>query len=303
MDIELLRAADEDCALLCDRRAGFSVIVPGRPALAAQPGQPGQPGPKPAEPGPDLTVTLADLPVSLQLRSHPPPSMREPRSFLEGFVRAHATGRSPQVVKVRNLEGELLTRWGIDAAASAVYKLSSRFSTSGDSEELLALCRGGHVLTLIKRFSTEPASQVGLTLLGSALSGTLSWHGSPPPAAPPKLWPPSRILLPGLFGRLTAECRARAERLAPTFAMDEDDRAALGVRIETLLTGSEAPAAVLKSDALLQATRFIAQVCPRPAQEDAVAELLKEVRTAHDLRGAALLLLHILQRRPATFGD
>lgn len=294
MDIELLPAADEDCAVLCDRRSGFSVIVPGRPRLIETKGT--------LDMAPEVTVALADLPVSLQLRSYPPPSMRDPRSFLEGFVRTHATTRSPNVVKVRNIEGELLTRWRVDVAASAVYKLSSRFSTAGDSEELLALCKAGQLLTLTKRFSPEHSTQISFVLFSSALHGTLSWNGSPP-SSTPRLWPASRFLLPGIFGHLPAACRTRAEQLAATFAMDEDDRAALGARVEMLLSGNEAPGSLLKADALVQTKNFLSQVCPHPRQEDAIAELLQEVYTAHDLRGLALLLLHILQRKTAIFGD
>jgi hypothetical protein len=295
-DLALLPAADPDCGVLGDRRLGFSLILPGCPTLGEVKTAPG------SEPSLEATVTFAELPIVLQLRVHKPPAARDPRSLLEGFIRTYTASRTPSLAKIRNIEAEQLSRWRVEAAASTQYKLSMRMSHNGESEDLLVLCRQGQLLTLTRRFVAERLVPLSGTLFTAALYGTLSWDGAPPPVAP-RLWPESRFLGAGISGRLTAACRPLAERLSPIFEMDADDAAALGVRIEPLIAGHDAPATALGSDAILQVTHRLTQVCPRPPQEDAITELLRDVRTAHDLRGVALLLLHILKRQPAAFAD
>jgi hypothetical protein len=269
--------ASGETGLLSDGRCGFTQLLPGRPALVA-----------PAGDGPrhEARVLLSDAPIDVRYRLDRLPDARQPASLARVLAQAYMAERAAEACAPALAGGARILAWGVDAAASAIYPLR-RAGAAGDTEAITVLVRREGLAMVVTQ--VFPSSEVPPALWARFSSAAqVSWREGPPPGEVPRAWPESALLGPGLRGDLSPGARARVPALRAVLA--RADLGALRPRLHGLLGGGEPPATELDDAARAALAGYLLDAAPGAAGH-ALRSLLAAVRTSHDLRGAALLLL------------
>lgn len=286
-----------ETGLYADLRCSFTMGIPGHPTLHPPAPTAGQ-----SEPAYDSLVVLADLPVALRFRLNSLPEDPAP-TFAPGLVRTFALNRcrAQFPLTVHAAAPEQCQRFGVDAAASCAYPLAASDDQGSDSEEALVLLRHRQIMLITKRFDSRRTPAVAWSLFSAAAAAALVWGDTSPACAVPALWPHSDYLLPGVTGQLRAELTTTAEHLRAVLDLPPEPKQLLTDRLKKFLHGSDLPGTLVSSDErrmyLYALTRDIAS----EAQELALEAAMSPIRTIHDLRGFAILVLHALGQVPATF--
>lgn len=286
-----------DVARFVDRRSGLAMSLPGHPSLVeiVAAGRSWR-----DEPAYEARVELADIPVSLRYRCS---EIDAPLRDLRTLAVVHAANRcskgmaSPAFTARR----EQLAGWNVDAAASALYALRDP-ATDGDTEEVLLLARGQALATITKRFPRPRLPPIAWALCNSAIAAGLRWDPAALDGPPSPVWPESSFLVPGVHGTLRAARRQDAARLA-ALAPPPARMAALAGAAQQLLEGNDAATHLITVEERAAIAEYLARRGDPGPLAGVVAELLAEVRTAHDLRGLCIVLLHVAGRQRATFDD
>lgn len=312
--VTLTLEADGEVGRYRDARCGLELLIPGGPSLRAPgAGSGGDARIPPCE----AEITLARLPIRLVLRLSTRPADADGSVRPLELVRAIAQERSLIPPRPHAAPPEQLGRWGCAAAASAIYPLrpapdpvpdrEGHDDGGADTEEVVVLQppQGEQLVTLFLRFPAKRLPAPTWALWSSAVLGRLRLHGSfDGVLAEPPLFPPSTFLAPGLEGLLQPECAARIERLQPLAQLATNgDRAARGLtgRCALLLSAKDPPDRPLGPAERRSLFDLLVAGLTDEAAAQALARTLAEVQSAYDLRGFALLLLHVLGARPATF--
>ena len=304
LGLELLPLEGETARLL-DRRIGLAITIPGHPRLLPASAQAGV-----LEPAYEVQIVLEDVPVSLRYRHNELPEGAQPEGAM--LVDLYAANRSSRANRSRAQPappGQCRV-WGVDTAASTIYELAAPDAdgTGDDMEEALLLVRGRMQVMITKRFARARMPWVAWALVNSALAAGIRWDPTAAlDASAPALWPTSSFLLPGVRGVVVARRLADATHLAAALAPLRDSMGSLADGFAMLLRGAEAPSHPVTPSVRDDLAAFFEDRAGNAAGSAQVTRLLlsllADVRTAHDLRGLAVIGLHALGTEPATFAS
>lgn len=293
-----LFAEDVAEALYLEERSGLSFAVPGHPSLKTPSPEGFAAG---AAVGMSGEITLADAPITLRIYSSP--CNIEPKT-LAAQARAHVERRARGRFAVHVADATRRTRLQVDAAASANYRLARTAlgadGESRDAESVLFLLRRELLIVIETQFLVEKTPLATLIALGSAVNDSLRFapesaeiiDGTPTFSG--ISWPSSEFLLPGIAG-LTPAAQALIPAikgaLRPTHA---GTRTEMARRIARLLQGSEAKDTPFSVEDRLLLDQLLGDLCETRAQEDLLTSLTARIKTTHDVRGFAIVLLTAL---------
>jgi hypothetical protein len=281
----------DDTALYQDSRAGFSHLLPGRPTLGMATLRPGDP---PA----DAAIHLQDAPITIRYRLEAPSFAASSAADLaRGTAERFATWRANGAVTVDWANDSWLLAWGVEAAAVAAYDVPANPAAGTDvfREDLFVLVRQGAVLvvswTYPRGFIDDPA----YATFASVAEATMVWdparweqHG--------RVWPESAFLGPGLFGAPHARYAEIAKQLSSAPLLPDERTQVLGI-LSGVVSGAGAPWVPLTPDVVAGNKRAVLSALRNGRLRSFVEEAFLEIRTAHDLRGLAIVMGRALDAR------
>jgi len=279
-----LVASRDDTALYKDARIGFSHLVPGRPTFAARTARPGDP---PA----DAVLHLQDAPITLRYRVEAPVDATADSDLLARTVaERHGSWRAQTAVTADVANASWLAAWGATAAFVAAYDVppNTMTGTGHAREDLFVLVRHGLVLlvswTYPRAFVDDPA----YAAFASVAEATMVWDAARWDQRG-RVWPASELLGPGLHGALGTKHAASAKELASAVLLP-DERARIFAMLSAIVSGAGAPWVPLSAEVRESNRRALLAAIRNERIRAFVDGAFSDVRTAHDLRGLALLL-------------
>jgi hypothetical protein len=285
---ELRPDTDGETALVIERRSGFTQAMPGHPALAA---------PTPEGPRHDARLLLADAPIAVRYRLDRLPAGMQPGPLAQSLTLAYAKERAGEDPLVSAADAARCEAWGVQAAASSVYPLKAE-DPDGDYESVSVLTRplddATAAMVITYRFPSRAVSPVHWALFSSGAQVGLSWNPGAIPDGVPRIWPESAYLRPGVRGELWPARQAQADALRSQLVITPAEVAALRVRLLRLVGGGEASGNPVDLGQREIYRMYLADVVADRAADEAMRDVLADVHVAHDLRGAAIVLLSAL---------
>jgi hypothetical protein len=279
----------DDTALFQDARAGFSHLLPGKPAL-------GMPGLRANDPPADAVVHLQDAPITLRYRFEPPAVAAPSAMDLARRTGERYAGfRARAEVSVDFANPTWLAVWSVEAAAVAAYDVAGPPGTARLREDLFVLVRDAMVMlvtwTYPRGFIDDPA----YATFASIAEATMVWDRNRW-GQTGRVWPDSAFLGPGLYGAPNPKHNEAAKQLAVAPIGDEE-RAHLMSILAGVVSGAGAPWVPL-APPVREAHRRLLVGAVRDARVRAfVSSAFDHVVTAHDLRGLAMMLGRTLEAR------
>jgi hypothetical protein len=289
----------DDTALYQDARTGFSHLLPGRPTLGMAPSRPGDP---PA----DTVVHLQDAPIAIRYRLEAPSFVASSAAELaRKTAERFAQWRAQVPVAVDWANASWLAAWGVEAAAVAAYDVpasaTSRVKTDGgagtplEREDLFVLVRQGMVMlvswTYPRGFVDDPA----YATFASVGEATMVWDFSRWEQRG-RVWPESAFLGAGLFGAPRSKYHELG-RLLSSAPILPDERTQVLAVLSGIVSGAGAPWVPLTVEMIDANKRALTAAVKNARLRAVVEEGFREVRTAHDLRGLAIILGRALDVR------
>ncbi len=284
-----LNAQRDDTALYQDARAGFSHLLPGRPTLGMATLRPGDP---PA----DAAIHLQDAPITIRYRLEAPSFAASSAAELaRGTAERFAAWRAQRSVPVDRANDSWIVAWGVEAAAVAAFDLPTAPGSEPSREDVFVLVRQGAVLvvswTYPRGFIDDPA----YATFASVAEATMIWD----PARweqRGRVWPEGAFLGPGLFGAPSVRYKEVAKQLSAAPLLPGERSQVLGI-LSGVVSGAGAPWVPLAPEMIDGNKRAILSVVRNGRLRAFVEEAFLEVRTAHDLRGLAIVLGRALDAR------
>lgn len=289
-----LTPSRDDTALYQDARAGFSHLLPGRPTLGV---------PRPGDPPADAVIHLQDAPITIRYRLEPPSFAASSAAELaKGTAERFAAWRAQANVTVDWANESWLAAWGVEAAVVAAYDIpASPTAAPGTAlarEDLFVLVRQGMVMlaswTYPRGFVDDPA----YATFASVAEATMAWD----PARweqRGRVWPDGPFLGPGLFGAPKTKYNEIAKQLSSAPLLP-DERTQVLTILSGVVTGAGAPWVPLTQPMIDGNKRAVLSAIRNGRLRAFVEEAFTEVRTAHDLRGLAIILGRALDARRST---
>ena len=273
-----------DVALYQDLRTTFGHLVPGRPQIT--PAQPAY-----GEPPADTVLWLADAAITVRYRLEPAAFVAANAHDLAArTAQIYAARRAQRAVDVALVDAGWQATWGVEAAARADYDLPTPDAAGADREELFVLVRGGMVMFVTTRHPRAGVDPVTLALFRSATEGSMTWDpmrwqsGVTP-------WPESSFLEPRALATLRPQREQQEAWLAYEAAPSgEEERAAIYEALERVLRTAGPAWAPLDADAHASYRVSLLAAIQQPKLRSFVDASFAEVRTAHDLRGLAMMV-------------
>ena len=276
---ELLGSIADETRLLVEHETGYSIPIPGHPALAEPPA---------TTPTYGALVLMADQPIDLGFRLDTVPAGMQPQALATALATAYATNRAGQAPPVTPLHGRDLAR-GATAGARSLYDDRETVTRDGRTMEQLEVSirpHGDQLLALYftVRFTVPGVTAVRWANFRAALIGQQHWDPSAPRSIAPSLWPASRFATSDVVMDLTepewAEAKAKADDVG---LISEGEREAV-IRTLLELSNTDAPPT-------MEVPAFIAARIPSQIREH-VSEIaanvllrnLDQVTSQHDLR-------------------
>jgi hypothetical protein len=276
--------ATGETALYEDRRVGFSHAIPGYPRAL-------QSTPSPIEPAVDTLIGLGDIPVTLRYRVDQP--QLQAASAVDYAVRAAQTyvvGRTRVQHPVSPARADQVASWAVEAAAVARYPLPQPDAFGADFEELYVLVRQAVAMVVTVRYPSQQMDWLRQALFTTAMQGSFLWDPQRFRYAP-TIWPQSAFLEPGLDASLTPHKCEVLQQITPTLgALATAEKEALSSVLGALVGREEPPWASVAPEALGAHAQSLVACSAEPRYQAIVRQAAGEVRTAHDLRGLAVLL-------------
>ncbi len=295
---------DDDGGLFQDARAGFSHLLPGRPALGR---------PRPGEPPADATVHLQDAPITLRYKLEPPAVRASSAGELARLTAERfACWRAQAPVNVEFANPTWLLAWGAEGAAVATYDVARATGSnppppSGPGqppedqparEDLFVLVRQGMVYivtwTYPRGFTDDPAyASFASVAEATMIWDPLRWEQRG------RVWPESTFVGPGIYAPPKPKHDASARWLSGVLLSD-DERARLLAVLSDVIGNAGAPWVELRPEVLERHRSAVLAPLRHRELRSFVDAAFSDVRTAHDLRGLAVLLGRALDRRPSS---
>jgi hypothetical protein len=275
----------DDTALLRDRRAGFSHLLPGRPSLAAV---------RPSDGPADAVIHLQDAPITVRYKLEKAWERAQSASEAAVVAARHiATLRATGDVHIDHANETWLASWGVEAAAVCNYELEG-----GTREDLFVLARDGQVLIVTWSYPAGLVEDPAYASFASIAEATMVWDRERWDQRG-RVWPESPFLGAGLYGSPRAVHNESCRQLA-LLPIGDEERVHLLTVLSGIVSTAGAPWLELGADlhdahrrALLSGTRH-------PTMRAWIETAMSEVRTCHDLRGMAVMLGRAIERRRAS---
>ena len=289
----------DDTALYQDARSGFSHLLPGRPTL-------GMPAQRPGEPPADAIVHLQDAPITIRYRLEAPSFAASSAAELaRGTAERFAGWRAQAPVAVDWANESWLAAWGVEAAVVAAYDIpasaTSRASAHGaggttlEREDLFVLVRQGMVMlvswTYPRGFVDDPA----YATFASVGEATMVWDFARWEQRG-RVWPDGPFLGPGLFGAPKTKYFEIGKLLSAAPILPDERMKVLAI-LSGVVSGAGAPWVPLTAEMIDGNKRALLAAVRHGRLRAFVEEAFAEVRTAHDLRGLAIILGRALDVR------
>jgi hypothetical protein len=268
---DLLGDATDETRLL-RHASGYSIAIPGHPAITTAPASP---------PGYDTVVTLADQPMDLGFRLDALPAGSEPKALAQTLALAYATGRGATSPKARSLGSTVTPKRA--AAAACLYPVGDQL------ENLVVIVRpradGIDAIYMTARYATKDITPIRWAAVRAAMLTSHAWDPAAPRTAPPALWPSDSVFaLPGVTMRFTegawAEAQAKARDVG---ALADDQTAELIQRFVELSNNDDPPLHPQHPYALGLVGRQLAMQGPTSAVEVLIRNI-DDIKSTHDLR-------------------
>lgn len=285
----------DDTGLYQDARAGFSHLLPGRPMLGMTTARPG-------EPPCDSAIHLQDAPITIRYRLEPPMLAASSAAEL-----AHATAerfaswRAQNHLNVDRANDSWLGAWGVEAAAVAAYDVAPVDPASPGAtapllrEDLFVLVRHGMVLSITWTYPRGFVDDPAYATFASVAEATMVWDANRWEQRG-RVWPDGAFLGPGLFGAPTLRFNESAKQLAAANIFPDERNHVLGI-LSGVVSGAGAPWVSLAPEVVDGNKRAILSAVRHERLRSFIEEAFTEVRTAHDLRGLAVILGRALDGR------
>jgi len=277
--------ATGETALFLDKRIGLGHALPGYPRpLGIVPG--------PNEPPCDALVAVAELPAGVRYLTgpaivHATDAMDLALKQAQLYVDTRTATRG--VVPVSPANAAQCATYSVHAAALAEYPLPVPDAFGATHEELIFLVRSGHTAVVTLRYARDAIDPVALASFRSIARASLTWDPLRP-ATPPRLWPESSYLAPGLGSQLHPHRQAQVPYLVPAMAVDPGEREAIGDVIDAMLTGDAPPWLGAPPGEIDQWATRLTHASSSPGFAQMVRTVIADVRTIRDVRGFAVLL-------------
>lgn len=273
-----LAPAKDDTALFQDARVAFSHLVPGRPSM-------GSPSLRPNEPPSDAVIHLQDAPITVRYRLEPPAFAAPTAAELARLTAERwSRWRANAYVGVDLANDSWLWTWGVEGAAVASYDVAD----SADHEELFVLVKQGMVLYVSWSYPRGLVDDPAYATFASVAEATIVWDSARWEQRG-RVWPEGQFLGPGLYGAPRPKHNEGAKQLALAPMAPEERAHLLGI-LSGVVSGAGAPWVPLPAQLIVGNKRAILGAT-RDAQVRAWVEAaFKDVVTAHDLRGLAIML-------------
>ena len=284
-----LARGHDDTAFYQDGRTGFSHLLPGRPRFA--------PTAAVTQHAPlaDTVLVFDDAPITARYRLEAPrvaaptaADLAHVTAVLESRSRA---GASAATATVDHANATWLAAWGVEGAAIAAYDVTPWAQGAPlEREDLFVLVRGGLVMTIRWTYPRELAHDPAYAMFASVAEATMVWDPERwQHQQRARVWPESRLLGPGVRATPKASLLERAREIA-AFPLGPEERSALLGVLSTVVSNAGAPWVTIASAERTTATSLLVAATRDARVHAFVAQVMEDVRSAHDLRGAALLL-------------
>ncbi len=272
-----LAPAKDDTALFKDERAGFSHLLPGRPVLGT--------ATRPGDPPADAVVHLQDAPVTVRYALARPafaaPSAAEAARLA---AESHAGRRAQAHVRVDFANPSWLAAWSVEAAAVATYDVAG----GTHREDLFVLAREGLILTVTWTYPRGFVDDPAYAAFASVAEATMVWDRARWEQRG-RVWPDSAFWGAGLFARPKPKHDEGARQVAIA-VLPPEERAHLFAVLASVVSGAGAPWVPLAPEVLDGNRRAILGATRSAVVRGFVERAFGDVRTAHDLRGFAVML-------------
>lgn len=209
-------------------------------------------------------------------------------AILEARVRA---GVHADSATVDHANTTWLAAWGVEGAAVAAYDVATMTPEGpAEREDLFVLVRGGLVLSVRWTYPRELATDPTYAMFASVAEATMIWDPERwQQQQRARVWPEGRILGPGMRPVLPPALLDHARELAMR-PLAPGEREALLAVLSTVVSNAGAPWVPIAAPERQAASSLLQGATQDPRIQSFIARLLDEVRNAHDLRGAALLV-------------
>ncbi|HEY8076189.1 MAG TPA: hypothetical protein VIF62_18815 [Labilithrix sp.] len=272
-----LAPSRDDTALFVDARASFSHLLPGRPVLGLV---------RPDEVA-DAMVHLQDAPISLRYHLAPPTFLASSAEEVAWRTAEQlAAWRAGAPVQVELANPTWFASWSVECAAVASYANGSA------REELFVLVKQGLVMSVSWTYPAGFVDDPAYATFASVAEATMVWDAARVEQRG-RVWPESTFLGPGLYGAPRPKHNEAARFLAAAPIAQEERTHVLGI-LSGVVSGAGAPWVVLSREMLEANRRAILGATRDPSIHAFVERALPDVKTAHDLRGLAILLARAL---------
>jgi hypothetical protein len=251
------------------------------------------------EPPADAVIHLQDAPITIRYRIEPPSfAAGSAAELARGTAARYAAWRAQAQVNVDWANDSWLVAWGAEAAAVATYDVPENASTAGSPllrEDLFVLVRQGIVMlvswTYPRGFVDDPA----YATFASVGEATMVWDPSRWEQRG-RVWPDGPFLGPGLFGAPKAKYNEIARQLSALPIGLEERTQVLSI-LSGIVSNAGAPWVPLAPDVADGNRRALLSAVRSARLGVFVDEAFADVRTAHDLRGLAIILGRALDVR------
>jgi len=249
--------------------------------------------PGPNEPPCDAFVAVAELPAGVRYLTGPAiVHATDPMDLALKQAQIYVDTRTATrgVVPVTPAHAAQCATYCVHAAAVAEYPLPVPDAFGATHEELIFLVRSGHTAVVTLRYAKDVLDPFALASFRSIARASLSWdpHRAP---SPPRLWPESSSLAPGLGSQLHPHRQAQVPYLVPSLAVVQpSEREPLGEVIESMLMGDAPPWLAAPPGEVQQWVDKLTAASPSPDFGQMVRTVIADVRTIRDVRGFAVLL-------------
>jgi hypothetical protein len=289
-------AVGHDVVVFNHLTARFTHAVPGRPQLTPPLAAHG-------EPATDAVLWMYDVPASVRYRCEGQTvGGATATDVAVESAKRFAQWRAQKEIAVRPAGPDWCMTWRADGGASARYDLPAPDSTGANREELILLVRAGMVMQVTLRYPKNGVDLVTLASLRGMLWATILWEAVGMAQSP---WPQSAFLEPRAAATLVPGRHEQSAHLGARMAIPRADQNRLEPALLGMIEGKgrptvqptedpieipAAPWAPATHEMLAAHHNALATALPHPELRLFLDGTFPHVRTAHDLRGVALML-------------
>lgn len=274
-----LEPTKDDTALFKDARAGFSHLLPGRPVLGL--------GGRAGEPPADAVIHLQDAPVTMRYVLAPPAfAASDALEAVRLTASSYAGWRANAQVQIDFANPTWLAAWGVEAAAVAAYDVGGH--DGAQREDIFVLAKNRLLMTITWTYPRGFIHDPAYATFASVAEATMVWDSARWEQRG-RVWPESAFIGPGLYGRARPKHNDLAKQIAVT-AITQEERAHLLALLSSIVSSAGAPWVILTPETIDTDRRALLAATRVPVIHAFIQTAFVDVRTAHDLRGLAVML-------------